>query len=87
MSRIASFCPECGINVCVDEDGCCAACGATAMGSALDHIAPASEVRELRRRIRLMRNRFALVDWDGGEAREDMRRLLDLRKPLPKGRR
>ena len=31
----ASFCPQCGFNVECDEDGCCATCGATAMGEAV----------------------------------------------------
>jgi len=29
---ICTFCPECGPNVHVDEDGCCRCCGALAMG-------------------------------------------------------
>lgn len=37
-SKLASFCCECGPNVKVDEDGLCAACGATATGSALGQI-------------------------------------------------
>ncbi len=36
--RLASFCCECGPNVKVDEDGLCAGCGATAMGSAMGSI-------------------------------------------------
>jgi hypothetical protein len=32
---INTFCPECGVNVKVDEDGCCATCGATATGNAV----------------------------------------------------
>lgn len=31
-----SFCPECGPNVPIDEDGCCVTCGATATGSWLE---------------------------------------------------
>ena len=31
-----SLCVECGPNVCVDEDGCCASCGGSAIGSWLD---------------------------------------------------
>lgn len=41
----------------------------------------------LKRRIRLARERFAVVDWDDGTAREDVQRLLDLRKPLAPKRR
>jgi len=33
-----TFCPECGPNVVIDEDGCCAYCGATATGGAVDCI-------------------------------------------------
>jgi len=31
---VCSFCPECGPNVGVDEDGCCASCGHDAMPAA-----------------------------------------------------
>ena len=31
-----TFCPECGPNVDIDEDGCCVTCGATAIGSAVN---------------------------------------------------
>ncbi len=37
-NRCYSFCCECGPNVTVDEDGCCAGCGGNAMGSALNTI-------------------------------------------------
>lgn len=33
----ASWCPQCGPDVAVDEDGCCATCGATATGTAATH--------------------------------------------------
>ena len=33
---MSSWCPQCGPNVEVDEDGCCAGCGATAMGPGAD---------------------------------------------------
>ena len=29
---LLTFCPQCGINIAVDEDGCCMICGATATG-------------------------------------------------------
>ena len=38
---IHTFCPQCGANIKVDEDGCCTMCGATATGryiSLLDDI-------------------------------------------------
>jgi len=31
----ASFCPGCGPNVYIDEDGCCSSCGSTAIGDGL----------------------------------------------------
>jgi hypothetical protein len=36
--EIFSFCPECGPNVLVDEDGCCNGCGATATGRGVKFI-------------------------------------------------
>lgn len=33
-----TFCPECGWNVAIDDDGCCLLCGATATGPAVDKI-------------------------------------------------
>ena len=40
-----TFCPECGWDVKVDEDGCCLVCGATSIGNAVDELA--KEMREL----------------------------------------
>ena len=37
--REATFCPECGPDVEIDEEGCCLTCGATAVGSAAKDIA------------------------------------------------
>lgn len=31
-----TFCPECGPDVSIDEDGCCIGCGATAVGRAIE---------------------------------------------------
>lgn len=78
---IHSFCPECGINVKVDEDGCCAACGATATGSALKDIVPRARVAELERRIRAARK---ALRYPGTQTRFEVGEALDLRKPLPK---
>jgi len=33
-----TFCPECGFNIPVNEDGCCLSCGATAIGTAVDEL-------------------------------------------------
>lgn len=41
----ASLCVECGPNVRVDEDGCCAACGASAMGLWADKAVAALKAR------------------------------------------
>jgi len=34
----ASFCPDCGPNVYIDEDGCCSSCGSTAIGDGLSRL-------------------------------------------------
>lgn len=34
--RLRTLCPECGPNVAIDEEGCCATCGATATGRWLE---------------------------------------------------
>ena len=36
---IVTFCPECGVNIPIDEDGLCATCGATATGKGVEGIA------------------------------------------------
>jgi hypothetical protein len=38
MEYIITFCPECGPNVNVDEDTCCAMCGNGAMGDSVDEL-------------------------------------------------
>ena len=38
--KIYTFCPECGYNVQIDEDGLCVTCGATAIGRAVDNMNP-----------------------------------------------
>lgn len=35
---IKTFCPECGPNVKIDEDGCCVNCGNGANGNGLDYL-------------------------------------------------
>ena len=35
---ILTFCPECGINIAVDEEGCCVSCGVGAIGRAIDFL-------------------------------------------------
>lgn len=44
--RFRSFCPQCGPNLAVDEDGCCWYCGATATGRALLQGEPVEEERD-----------------------------------------
>ena len=47
--RVGTFCPEHGINCKVDDDGTCSACGASAVGPALDEIERlAAEIAGLR---------------------------------------
>ena len=43
----ASLCVECGPNVRVDEDGCCAACGASATGPWADKAVAALKAQAL----------------------------------------
>jgi len=38
MSELKTFCPQCGFNVVIDEDGCCATCGCDATGPAVDEL-------------------------------------------------
>ena len=38
MEGIKTFCPECGFDVEIDEDGCCRGCGALATGAAVDKL-------------------------------------------------
>jgi len=33
-----TWCPQCGLGVKIDEDGCCKTCGATATGEGVDQI-------------------------------------------------
>lgn len=40
-----TFCPQCGWDVEVDEDGLCLQCGALAMGEAVDAMAEEREQR------------------------------------------
>lgn len=37
--RLNTFCPDCGPNVEVDEDGCCVSCGADATGPGVEKVA------------------------------------------------
>jgi hypothetical protein len=45
-AEIYSLCAECGVNVSVDEDGCCATCGATAVGSFVDKMRDGARVAQ-----------------------------------------
>ena len=38
MEGMKTFCPECGFDVEIDEDGCCRGCGALATGAAVDKL-------------------------------------------------
>lgn len=84
---IHSFCPECGINVNVDEDGCCVTCGAAAMGPALKDIVPAARLADREKRIKLARENLKHVHTGSlGAAALVVQafRALDLRRALPK---
>ena len=51
--REATFCPECGPDVEIDEEGCCLTCGATAVGSAAKDIARLQAVVDAARVVAL----------------------------------
>ena len=59
-TEVWTLCVECGPNVRTDEDGCCAMCGATAVGTWLDasqgRVTPAveSEIDKLRAQLAAM---------------------------------
>lgn len=36
MNDIPTWCPQCGQGVTIDDDGCCASCGATSTGEGAD---------------------------------------------------
>ena len=38
MNQIDTLCPTCGIDVAIDEDGCCASCGTDAHGDGVDAV-------------------------------------------------
>lgn len=86
----ASYCAECGPNVKVDEDGCCAACGGNAMGEFADRACAAiAEVSRLKARLkdrekRIRDARKAMVGYQVSDF--DLRAMLDLRIPLSKPR-
>lgn len=50
---LGSWCPQCGSNVSVDEDGCCNSCGCSAVGQGADEAH--ATIADLRDRMRLCR--------------------------------
>lgn len=52
MPFLGSWCPQCGSNVSVDEDGCCNACGCSAVGQGADEAH--ATIASLRSRLALM---------------------------------
>lgn len=47
VSTLRTFCPECGPNVYIDEDGCCTECGALATGEWVSRISVRAEATEV----------------------------------------
>lgn len=86
-----TFCVECGPNVKVDEDGCCVTCGGNAMGRWAERAVGAIEkCADYRRRIRLASrqlNQFNEPEVGSNSDLADAFKTLDLRRPLPKGKR
>lgn len=55
----ATWCPQCGPRVAVDEDGCCASCGADATGEGADRaIAAVAELERIRRELSRLSERL-----------------------------
>lgn len=69
-----TFCVQCGPNVAIDEDGCCATCGADASGPAVNHLK-----RWLRKARRLTRWVPVAKEWDdhATDLARDILRVLD----------
>lgn len=51
-----TLCPECGLSVPIDEDGCCITCGATSVGKGADEVI--ARIHELERRVIQLETRF-----------------------------
>lgn len=49
---LGSWCPQCGSNVSVDEDGCCNSCGCSAVGQGADEAH--ATIADLRDRLRIL---------------------------------
>ena len=63
MTEHLTFCPECGPNVKIDEDGCCVGCGATAIGPGVDRLRAtnaeqAAEIARLQDKVAKQGNRM-----------------------------
>ena len=56
--KMKTFCPECGFNIEVDEDGCCIDCGATAVGNAVDMLHKKGEITHRKETIFKLLNDF-----------------------------
>ena len=53
-----TFCPECGFDVTVDEDGCCIGCGAVSVGNAVDKLYSSAPVDQIKKNILHLLNEF-----------------------------
>lgn len=80
LTSKGSWCPQCGPNVKVDEDGLCAACGATAMGEGTDKALTAiDELKTLKRKARkLLKDDYSALEFLGILTTRD-------KPPLPEG--
>lgn len=65
-----TLCPQCGWNVAVDEDGCCATCGSNATGPGVD--AAATEIARLKDEI----NQWIEAAYDTEAKHEEERKRL-----------
>jgi hypothetical protein len=70
--KIYTFCPECGINTGVDEDGLCVSCGATAMGKGIDELnALRDRIRTLEEETDKLQDQIASLRYDLIESEND----------------
>ena len=71
-----TFCPECGPNVAVDEEGLCASCGATAVGDGVEELAKQPSFPPFNRLSPAEAERLALLMEEMGEAHQVIGKIL-----------
>jgi hypothetical protein len=73
VSEPATWCPQCGPRVAVDEDGCCASCGADATGDGADRAGAAlAELDRIRRELTSLGKRLEDTFMGGHSSPRDL---------------